>query len=247
MLSTRGHAPQDPGAKAIVTAEGLYWGTVGGGKVEARAIKHSQELISKLPQLSGPELHTWNLQHDIGMTCGGEVTYLFETHSQKSWEVVVFGAGHVGQALVRTLIPLECKVTCVDSRPEWSERLPKSLNLEVQCVSEPADYVAKCSPNAFFVVMTRGHAFDMPVVHAIYKTHPEAPYVGVIGSKVKGLKIKNELKALKYDPNFIEKLRCPMGLSLGTNHPAEIALSIAAELVQIRDQVQNRHVSNVVP
>src|SRR4051812_24559559 len=101
LLSVRGGAPADPGAKAIVTRAGLDRGTVGGGKVEARAIAHALELIGR--RASEPELLVWNLQRDIGMTCGGEVTMLFETHGADRWRVAVFGAGHVAQALVRVL------------------------------------------------------------------------------------------------------------------------------------------------
>src|SRR5450759_2662230 len=79
LTHVRGHAPQEMGAKMLVTVDGLYWGTVGGGKVEAQAIEHAASLLKKIPadQVTAvfpPETVKWNLQHDVGMTCGGVVT-----------------------------------------------------------------------------------------------------------------------------------------------------------------------------
>jgi xanthine dehydrogenase accessory factor len=239
MVSSRGHAPQDPGAKALVSSQGLEAGTVGGGKVEARCIEHAKARLihaAESAEAALPELITWNLQRDIGMSCGGEVTYLFETHAASAWKIAIFGAGHVAQALVRTLAPLACRMTVVDSRPEWLERLPHGPNIERVLVSEPAEGVEKVDPRSFFAVMTRGHATDVPVLRAVHAKIPDCAYVGVIGSDVKAIRIRSELKAEGLAPSFIEKLRCPMGLPFGGNDPAEIALSIAAELLQERDR-----------
>ena len=81
-----------------------------------------------------------------------------------------------------------------------------------------------------------GHSHDVPILSEIARLAPDCPYVGVIGSEVKGIKIKKELQDLGISKIFIDKLRVPMGLPLGTNHPYEIAISIAAELIKVRDQ-----------
>lgn len=244
MVASRGHAPQDPGAKAIVTTDGLASGTVGGGKVEARCIDQARKLLGHSAD-GAPDGHhvepllvTWNLQRDIGMSCGGEVTYLFELHSRAQWKIAIFGAGHVAQALVRVLEPMHCSLFVVDSRPEWLERLPTNSRVKRVLVSEPADGVASplFDSDTSFAVMTRGHATDVPVLRAIHERFPDCRYVGVIGSDVKALKIRSELKAEGLRLDFIERLRSPMGLPLGGNDPAEIAVSIAAELLQTRDR-----------
>lgn len=234
LVSVRGGAPQEPGAKAIMTARGLHWGTVGGGKVEARAIDHSREILSR--KVTAPELLIWNLQRDIGMTCGGEVTFLFECHRTDSWQVVIYGAGHVGQALVRALEPLDCRLTCIDTRPECVERLPASERVTRRCVSDLPVSVAEFGSDTFFVVMTQGHATDVPILETIFRRHPSAPYVGVMGSKVKGIKIRSELKERGIPPEQVSSLHCPIGLTLGDSTPAEIAISVAAELLQSRDR-----------
>jgi xanthine dehydrogenase accessory factor len=234
LVSSRGHAPQDPGAKALVTAKGLQAGTVGGGKVEARAIAFAQELLAERA-MPGPTLVTWNLQKDIGMTCGGEVTYLFEGVRQDSWKVVVFGAGHVAQALVRALGSVEARVFCVDPRPEWIGQLPAHPSLKTLLLEKPETFVESTSGDEFFVVITQGHATDVPVLEAIFRRYPRPRYVGVIGSETKGLKIKSELKARGVPESSLSLLRIPIGLPIGTNHPGEIAISILAELIQVRD------------
>ena len=228
----RGSAPQDPGAKMVVTKEGLHFGTVGGGKIEAHAIKKSLGIIEKNTP-APPELVTWNLQKDIGMSCGGEASYLFEFHPNLSWPIAIFGAGHVSQALTRLLSNLNCSITCIDHREEWTGKL---VGVKSITHPDPKTLVSTFSENTFFICMTMGHATDVPILFEIFKHAPDSPYVGVIGSEVKGIKIKKELKDLGASTEFLEKLKVPMGLPIGSNHPYEIAISIAAEIIQIRDQ-----------
>jgi xanthine dehydrogenase accessory factor len=231
MLAARGSSPQDPGAKMVVIKSGLHAGTVGGGKVELAAIKKASAILESSSALP-PETVCWNLQRDIGMSCGGEVDFLFEHHHAQSWPIVIFGAGHVAQALTRLLSHLNCQVTCVDSRSEWVEKLE---GIKAIHHGHPKETVKEFDPQSFFLCMTMGHAHDVPILYEIAKLHPQCPYVGVIGSEVKGIKIKRELKELGVSEEFLSKLRVPMGLPLGSNAPWEIAISIAAELLQVRD------------
>lgn len=232
MTGVRGSAPQELGAKILVTSEGLYFGTIGGGKIEMAAIKRSQEIL--LGTQADPITVTWNLQKDIGMSCGGEVTLVFEHHHLESWPIVIFGAGHVSQALTRLLSKLNCQVTCVDSREEWVAKLEG-----VKAIHHPTpkDLVSQFSPKSFFISMTMGHAHDVPVLHEISKHAPDCPYVGVIGSDIKGIKIRKDLKELGVSEEFIKKLRVPVGLPIGNNQPWEMAVSITAELLQVRDSI----------
>ena len=235
VLSSRGSAPQDPGAKAIVTEKGLHWGTVGGGKVEAKAIEYSLKLLAKSSS-SEPELVTWNLQKDIGMSCGGEITYLFETNYSVVWPIAIFGAGHVSQALCRLLVNLNCHITCIDSRADWLEKLPNSIHLKKVLLDDPKSILPHLNKNYFFVVMTQGHAVDLPILKELFSLYPKAPYIGTIGSQIKGLKLKKELQQFGIAENDLKKFHCPIGLSIGSNHPFEIAVSVSAQLLQVRDQ-----------
>lgn len=235
-VSCRGEAPQDPGAKAIVTPSGLALGTVGGGKIEKRAIEYALEWL-KAEGSAPPRLEVWNLQRDIGMTCGGEVTFLFERFGIAPLHITVFGAGHVAQALVRTLLTLDCQITCLDTRMEWIQKLPESAKLSTKVSTDLASEVPAQRPNSFFVVMTQGHATDLPILEAIFRTTPQAPYVGVLGSELKARRIRNDLLSLGISNALIETLHCPMGLTLGQNAPSEMAISITAQLLQVRDRL----------
>jgi xanthine dehydrogenase accessory factor len=231
MVQALGSTPQDTGSAMLVTAGGLYFGTVGGGRVEARAISDAQAMLREGRQTMFVE---WNLQNDIKMTCGGAVKLFFQAHASKPWEIVVFGAGHVSQALVRTLINLDCKLTCIDLRKEWLDKLPDSPRLTKKHVENLAAQVPSLDDGAFVLMMTQGHSFDQPVLIELLRAG-RFGYVGVIGSKAKRAALRRGVLEAGIAPELFETVHCPMGLDLGTNHPYEIAISIAAELIQVRD------------
>ncbi|MGZ3741386.1 MAG: XdhC family protein [Bdellovibrionota bacterium] len=225
----KGHLPQKLGAKAIVTQKGLVHGTVGGGKVEARAIEEALSLLRAHEEK--PVSVTWNLQRDLGMTCGGEMSFLLEAFFPHTWNIAVYGAGHVAQALVRVLGGLEdATIFCADPRSEWREKLAALPNLRVLENADPAQFPS----GTYHVVVTQDHVTDVPILAALARV--ESPYVGVIGSKTKAAKLRLELAALGCPASFIEKIRCPMGLEIGGNKPGEIAISVAAQLMQEHDR-----------
>lgn len=233
LIDIRGSAPQITGAKAIVTASGIESGTIGGGKIEAAAIKHAQQLLATQSGTSC-ELVTWNLQTEIGMTCGGEVKLFFEVHGKVDWPIAVFGAGHVAQVLVPMLLQLHCRVVCVDPRPDWLARIPDHPKLVKQHVEEPKSVVAAQPTNTFFVLISKGHATDLPVLAEILSSR-DAPYIGVIGSPQKASVLRRELKQQDVPQAKIDSFHCPIGIPLGNNTPAEISISVIAQLIQKRD------------
>lgn len=234
LVEAIGSAPQDPGTKMLVDSSGLRFGTVGGGKVEQQAIATAQALLAD-PAAKPCTLAEWNLKRDVGMTCGGSVKLLFEAYHVHPWRVVVFGAGHVGQAVVRCLLLLDCQVVCVDSRAEWLDRLPDSPQLERLRLDEPRDFVPRLTADDFVACMTMGHRTDFPVLEAIFKSGLDPAYLGVIGSRAKREVLRRELVDAGVPVAVLERLRCPIGLPIGGNQPGEIAVSVAAEILQVRD------------
>ncbi|MCU0750716.1 MAG: xanthine dehydrogenase accessory protein XdhC [Akkermansiaceae bacterium] len=231
LVESLGSAPQDAGARMIVTPNGLHAGTVGGGKVEAKAIAHAMEMLSK--RSDQPELVNWTLKGDVGMTCGGSVKFFFETHHAHVWRIVIFGAGHVTQALVPVLLPLKCYLTVFDTRADWLEKLPAARNLSVMASDCLADEVDALPDDIFLICMTQGHSTDLPVI-ARALTRKQFPYIGVIGSKAKAAVLKKELQQAGVPEERAGDFHCPIGLDFGNNDPNEIALSIAAQLLTIR-------------
>jgi len=240
LIRSEGSVPQELGAKAIVTENGLHFGTIGGGRVEAKAIEFAIDLLRQLAQSSDKDfartkILEWNLVKDVGMTCGGTITFLFEVFALPAWKIVVFGAGHVAQELVPLLCRLDCQITCVDERADWLERLRDHRKLNKIHSSSPAELVPQFPENTFFVLMTQGHRTDLPILYKILQGRLP-PYVGVIGSASKALVLRKDLAKLGIPPALAESFHCPMGLPIGNSTPAEIAISITAQLIGIRDR-----------
>lgn len=240
LVEALGSTPQDAGAKMIVTPSGLLAGTVGGGRVEAKAIAHAQALLAAPGPGAAPPARfvIWTLKTDVGMTCGGSVKFYFEPHRAggggEAWPIVVFGAGHVAQALLPVLLPLPCTIAVYDSRPEWIAKLPRAWNLRGECVANLAAIIDTLPENAFVLCMTQGHQSDWPILHRALATR-RFPYLGCIGSEAKAAVLRRELVAGGLSPERAGAFFCPIGLNFGTNHPHEIALSIAAQLLAERD------------
>ncbi|MBL9214894.1 MAG: xanthine dehydrogenase accessory protein XdhC [Opitutaceae bacterium] len=236
LAESLGSTPQDAGAKMLVTTAGLHVGTIGGGKVEAQAIALARELLAS--GSAAPRFVNWALKTDIGMTCGGSVKLYFEPHPAggpgAGWPIWIFGAGHVVQALVPVLAPLDCQLTVVDPRREWLDRLPRARNARYLQADEPAELVPQIPDHAFLLCLTRGHASDRPVLLRALAER-KFPFVGVIGSEAKAKVLRRELVAAGLPARRARDFHCPVGLPFGGNDPREIALSIAAQLLTERD------------
>jgi xanthine dehydrogenase accessory factor len=232
VVDTLGSTPQDRGSKMLVTAQGRVFGTVGGGKIEARAIHEAQALLAD-PTAPKTRFHQWSLEKDIGMTCGGIVRVYFEAFNVTRWNVVVFGAGHVASALIDVLTRLDCRITCIDPRPEWLDRLPSSPKVtRVLAPDMPAE-VAKIPDGSFVLLMTMGHTTDRPILIEILRTRT-FPYLGVIGSNAKAKRLRQDVLDAGLAPEATKAFFCPVGLDFGSNHPHEIAISVAAQMLQLR-------------
>ncbi len=260
IVDSIGSVPQNAGSKMLVTNEGLYFGTVGGGKVEKRAIEEAQIFLRTGRIASGDsssetdsgqtdeiirvgdaktKFVNWSLNKDIGMTCGGSVKLYFEVFNTNLWNIVVFGAGHCSNALIGLLVNLDCRVTCFDTRPEWLERLPESAKLKKAYADDLPSVVADLPDNAFITLMTMGHTSDKPILLEILRqwTSRKFPYLGVIGSKAKAARLMQDIDEAGLPSEYKKLFRCPIGLAIGNNHPQEIAISIVAELIQERDRL----------
>lgn len=238
LVDTAGSVPQDAGNKMLVTTHGLLYGTVGGGKVEKKAIDEAQRLLIEATS-HGAQTHfvNWSLSKDVGMTCGGQVKLYFETQNVHVWKIVIFGAGHIANAVIGLLSRMECRITCIDPRQEWLDKLPESPKVTKVLEQSMPSRVASIPDDASVLLMTMGHTTDKPILLEILKTNRKFPYVGVIGSAAKAARLYEDIAEAGLPADCKNKFYCPMGLDIGTNHPQEIAISIAAQLLQVRDRV----------
>jgi xanthine dehydrogenase accessory factor len=231
LVDVVGSSPQDAGSKMLVTKDGLHAGTIGGGKVEFKAINEAKTLLEN--RLQATSCVAWNLKKDVGMSCGGIVRLYFEAFHTKTWKIAVFGAGHVANALIPLLLSLECQVRCLDTRQVWLDKLPKSPKLLLTHTHDLVSEVRNLDPESFVLLMTMGHSTDLPILLEILRTK-QFPYLGVIGSKAKAARIKKDIEEAGLPSSCKEAFYCPIGLDIGNNHPREIAISVAAQLIQVR-------------
>lgn len=236
LVEALGSTPQDTGARMIVTSAGRHRGTVGGGRIEAAALTLAQEMLTA--GATQPRLVNWSLKADVGMTCGGAVKLFFEPFREGgAWPIAIFGAGHIVQALLPVLLPLPCTITCCDPREEWLAQLPRARNLRVVRSDSPEEILATLRDDSFVLLMTKGHQTDRPILQRAL-AEKNFPFIGVIGSAAKAAVLRREMIAAGLAPERAEKFHCPVGLEFGTNHPHEIALSIAAQLLTERDRLR---------
>lgn len=234
LIDVIGSSPQNAGSRMLVTQEGLYGGTIGGGKVEFKAITEAKSLL--VNQTLTTTYVEWNLKKDVGMSCGGIVRIYFEAFHTKIWKIAVFGAGHVANALIPLLLLLDCQIQCIDPRRTWLNKLPHSHKLSLTHTEDMASEVRHLDPDTFVLLMTMGHGTDLPILLEILRTK-QFPYLGVIGSKAKAARIKRDIEEAKLPPACKDAFYCPIGLDIGNNHPHEIAISVAAQLIQERDRL----------
>ncbi len=148
--------------------------------------------------------------------------------------LVLFGAGHVGAAIVRALAHLPCNVTWVDERDDmFPGEIP--ANVTVEASDTPEALVACAPPGASYLVMTHSHALDQRLAEAIM-ARPDVAWFGLIGSLTKRRQFEHRLRERGADPARIEAMVCPIGLAGITNKaPAVIAASVCAQLLTLWD------------
>lgn len=236
IVHTVGSVPREAGAGMIVTKAGRLDGTVGGGKLEARCLLECEDMLSGQKKET-TRFHKWRLDSDIGMTCGGSVQVYFELYFGCDWRVVIFGAGHCAQSLCRVLSVLPCRIVVVDTRSDWLSKLPVHSHIEAVTVESHTDYVHSLKETDFVVLMTMGHSTDSPVLVKILKRfQANLPYLGVIGSEAKRARLVKDLQTAHLN-ECSDAFFCPVGLDIGGNTPGDIAISVAAQLLAVKDKL----------
>ena len=228
----KGSTPREAGAKMIVTSEQCY-DTIGGGHLEHKAIKHARLLLANRAQRS--QIEHFALGASLGQCCGGAITLLFEPINPPALTVAIFGAGHVAKALVPIIGHLPCQVRWIDSR---EHEFPSSIPSNTQpIISEQlTDDVQDLPPNSYVLVMTHNHQLDQAIVEAVL-ARKDALHLGMIGSDTKRRKCEHRLRHKGFTEQEIMQLTCPIGLtSISGKLPGEIAVSVAAHLIQTYQQ-----------
>lgn len=236
VIHTQGSAPRDGGSKMVIDAEETY-DSVGGGQLEFLIVQRARELIGE--NLACQRLEAFPLAAEAAQCCGGNVTVMLECIPACDWQIVLMGSGHVGQALLRILGDLPCRITLVDSRPEMAPAtLPE--NAEFVLSSNPGGQVDELPDDAWVLIFTHEHRLDFDLCCRLLRQW-RWQFVGLIGSQTKAERFRVRLRNEGFSGDEIARIACPVGLAqVKGKHPMEVAVSIAAQLQALHYQDGNK-------
>ena len=236
VVETVGSTPQKTGARMLVFPDGSIEGTIGGGGLEKRVIDEALSAIEdQTSRLISIDLHR-ETSESIDAVCGGEVRVFIEPIGTVS-RLIIFGAGHVGRALARLAQDLSLRVVVYDDREEHAD--PAQFPDTTKIVCGPfEDAMDRVQPTAqdYIVILTYDHKHDELVLHDALAT--PAKYVGMIGSSRKCRHVRERLLKQGISQAQLDRAHAPIGLPIGAHTPAEIAISIAGEIVKEMNQCQ---------
>jgi xanthine dehydrogenase accessory factor len=236
IVNVRGSIPSFKTAKMLVRDDGSIVGTIGGGCVEAEIWQAAREVMeSERPRTLTFDLNN-DPKYDTGLVCGGTLEIFVEPVLPPA-DLYIFGAGHVAASLYRVARIAGFDVTVIDDRDAYAnrERFPEAQ----QVIAEEFDQATAkitISEHSYIVIVTRGHRDDMRILRWAVQT--PARYVGMIGSKRKTIAIFKELQQEGLAGQLFERVHAPIGLDIGAITPEEIAVSITAELIARRRNVE---------
>lgn len=245
--SSRGSAPRGAGACMAVTEQGRIAGSIGGGEVEHRGEQAAREVLQSGVSREETFLLRPDSGQDLGMICGGEIQVSFRylaggDSTAAAWvereqarlfpagRVYIFGGGHVSQALVPALTAVEFRCVVLEDRAEFCrpELFPGAEEVLLIDNSRVADFV-ELTREDWVVIMTRGHKDDLLVQSQVMKA--PVRYIGVIGSRQKTAAVTAKLRDMGFSNADFQKVWAPIGLPIRSETPAEIAVSITAQLI----------------
>lgn len=274
VVKAEGSVPREEGARMVVTRDGFH-GTIGGGTLEWKALAEAQRLLDKraqvkmLTQSLGPDLgqccggrvtlaiesfdtsshaeaRSLAAREAAGpFTLTNRLPGVVENFGERRRAVIVFGAGHVGRALVLSLAPLPFDVTWVDPRPE---AFPGAMPQNATGFSgDPLEAVAAAPEGALVFIMSHSHALDLQIVDAALR-NLKIVHVGVIGSATKRARFERRLREAGVDSARVEAMICPIGIgSIRSKLPAAIAVSVAAQLITLDEALSASATHGILP
>jgi xanthine dehydrogenase accessory factor len=229
IIKAHGSTPRKAGSRMIVHLDGVVDGSIGGGAVERLAIDSALESM-KSGEIEYLKLNLNDFkQESTGMICGGNVELMIEPFGYIP-RLLMFGGGHVAQPTAMLAHKVGFPVTIFDQREDWAneERFP-AMEITHGATEEIAKNISTIKDD-FIIVMTHCHDDDYQVITRVLRK--PFYYLGVIGSEHKAIEIKKELSSDGFSDDEIRRMTCPIGLKIGSHTPDEIAISVAAQLVE---------------
>ncbi|HNT38219.1 MAG TPA: xanthine dehydrogenase accessory protein XdhC [Rubrivivax sp.] len=239
VLSARGSVPRPPGTRMLIAADEVL-GTIGGGHLEWRAIDAARARL--VAGQDEPVDDAVALGPTLGQCCGGSLvlrTARLTPALLAQWplpaprfSLQVYGAGHVGRAIVRLLEGLDCRVQWIDERETEFPAATCAPHIERVCVEPVEAEVATAPPGAFYLVLTHSHDLDLRVTEAILR-RGDFGYLGLIGSKSKRARFLHRFEARGIALDVLARMVCPIGVEgVQGKEPEVIAVAVVAQLLQ---------------
>ncbi len=250
VVRSRGSVPREAGTRMLVAADEAV-GTIGGGHLEWQALADARELLQQ-PEATARTLEQHiALGPTLGQCCGGTVDLRLQRLNAEHlshwplpparFHLQLYGAGHVGQAVVRLLAALPCEVSWIDERERCTDSLAGSwlqmpglpAHIERRCVEPVEAEVASAPAGSCFLVMTHSHALDWAITQAILR-RSDFRWFGLIGSQTKRARFVRRLRARGLPDALIERMVCPVGLpGITGKEPEVLALAVVAQLMSL--------------
>jgi xanthine dehydrogenase accessory factor len=253
VADVRGSAPRNAGTSMVIAEDGTLYDTIGGGALEWQAIANAKKLLADGQQINNMQKELI-LGPDLQQCCGGVVTLDFElfcenqlaevntkkqnqTAENHHTNLLVFGAGHVGKALVGALHRLPFDITWIDNRRDiFPTRVPENVNC--QHLPDPVRCLTGLSENTFVVIMTHDHGLDFDIAHEALKSD-QTCFVGMIGSTTKKARFLSKFHQKNLPDQQISRLTCPIGIDgINSKKPAAIAAAVTAQLLIEKELVK---------
>lgn len=241
---TRGSAPREVGARMLVSA-GSCEGTIGGGHLELKAIRRARRMLAD--GVLDAESEHFPLGPALGQCCGGAVTLGFEplraAHldcwpaAQPRFHLQLYGAGHVGRAIVRLLADIDCEVDWIDEREDefpqpGDDGRPWPAHIRMVSVDAVEAEVAEARPGWFYLVLTHRHDLDLRICEQILQ-RGDFGFFGLIGSKSKRMRFIHHFQRRGISDEAIARMTCPIGVpGIEGKEPEVIAVGVVAQLLQ---------------
>ncbi len=229
ITEAKGSTPRKEGAKMIVFDDGTITGTVGGGAIEKQAIDDASAVLKN----GKPLKKKYMLETDLEMQCGGSIEIFFEPFN-KDLNLYIFGAGHVGREVGRFAADLDFKIIFVDNREGIYTEFQSSY---AQCIT--SDYFKAIdeihfNERDFAVITTPNHQYDEQIMAKMAQLN--LAYVGMIGSKRKVTEARKHLLAKNVlTEQQLNSVDMPIGIPFNAETPREIAISIVAKLIDVKN------------
>ncbi len=230
ITEAKGSVPGANDSMMAVFEDGETFGTIGGGPLEYEVIKKTIKAIE-----NGKDDvfdHKLNKSSDLNMICGGHNKGYIKVFSPQP-QLIIYGAGHVGQKLARVAVKTGFDVTVVDEREDYKEKedLKDVKNFLAMSAKEANDHIDFSKDSTYIVICTTNSDKDVlkNVLDKDYK------YIGMIGSRHKIKLVFDDLRELGIKDELLEKIHTPIGFDIDNGRVEEIAISIMAELLAVKN------------